>query len=120
MAGGLAKENIGMAGHTNFRDVSAARGNPEREARVAQIKAAMEDAIALAAVRQSRGVTQNAVAAILGTTQGNVSQMERRTDLYLSSVRDYIEALGGSLEVSAVFPDGERFELDGRVQAAAN
>jgi hypothetical protein len=38
-------------------------------------------------------------------SQGQVSQIERRDDLYLSTLRDYVEALGGTLEVAAVFDD---------------
>jgi hypothetical protein len=100
-----------MPGHTKFSDVAASRGNPEREARVAEIKQAMDVAIALAALRQARGATQGVIASALGTTQGNISQMEHRGDLYLSSLREYVEALGGQLVVEAEFPDGERLPV---------
>jgi len=48
-----------------------------------------------------------ALANALDTTQSGVSRIEHQTDLYLSTLRSYIEAMGGSLEVSAVFPDGK-------------
>jgi transcriptional regulator with XRE-family HTH domain len=78
---------------------------PERRARLDTIKAAMIDAERLAAVRARRGMTQVELAAALGRSQGQVSQIERRDDLYLSTLRAYVEALGGTLEVAAVFDD---------------
>jgi hypothetical protein len=39
--------------------------------------------------------------------QGNISKLEQRTDTYLSTLRSYIEAMGGSLEMRAFFPDGD-------------
>jgi transcriptional regulator with XRE-family HTH domain len=65
----------------------------------------MEDAVALAELRQSRHITQIDLAAELGITQGNVSRMEKRSEIYLSTLRSYIEALGGHLEITAVFDD---------------
>jgi len=38
--------------------------------------------------------------------QGNISRLEKRTDMYLSTLRRYVEAMGGVLEIRAVFPDG--------------
>ena len=39
-------------------------------------------------------------------TQAAVSQMEHRTDLYLSTLENFVEAMGGHLEIYAAFPDG--------------
>jgi hypothetical protein len=75
------------------------------DANVAEYRRAAEDAIALAELRKSRDVTQIALAAQLGITQGNVSRIEGRSELYLSTLRSYIEALGGHLEIAAVFGD---------------
>jgi len=61
----------------------------------------------LGEMRRAMEMTQEEIAAILGTTQANVSQMERRTDMYLSTLRQYVEALGGELEITARFPNGE-------------
>jgi hypothetical protein len=44
-------------------------------------------------------------AELLGISQGNVSRLEGRSDVYLSTLRSYIEALGGHLEIAAVFDD---------------
>lgn len=81
---------------------------PDQEAAAAESVAALRDALALADIRTGKGITQVELASRLGTTQGNVSALERRGDLYLSSLRDYVEALGGRLEISAVFDEEER------------
>jgi DNA-binding Xre family transcriptional regulator len=83
----------------------ASRRDPNHAANVAEYRRAMEDAVALAKLRQSRNVTQVDLAAELGITQGNVSRMETRSEIYLSTLRSYIEALGGRLEITAVFDD---------------
>jgi DNA-binding Xre family transcriptional regulator len=70
---------------------------------VIQRQQAMEDALALAELRQSRHVTQIRLAEELGISQGNVSRLEGRSDVYLSTLRSYIQALGGQLEITAVF-----------------
>lgn len=79
---------------------------PERRARIDAIKSAMDEGDRLFAVRKGRGITQAVLAQRLGISQGNVSELERRDDVYLSTLRGYVEALGGRLEVAAVFDDG--------------
>jgi hypothetical protein len=61
-------------------------------------------------LRESREVPQEELAKSLDVSQAHVSQTERRGDLRLSTLRGYIEALGGELVVSAKF-DGERIDL---------
>lgn len=58
-------------------------------------------------MRQARRMTQEELAMSLGTSQASVSKMERRTDLYLSTLRRYIEAMGGELVLLARFRDGD-------------
>ena len=79
--------------------------DPERRARVDEHKRAMKDAIALHEARAERRLTQGDVAAVLDVTQANVSRIERQDDLYLSTLEEYVAALGGRLEFHAVFPD---------------
>jgi hypothetical protein len=45
-------------------------------------------------------------AEVLEMDRGNIAKLEKRTDMYLSTLRSYVEAMGGALEISAVFPDG--------------
>ncbi len=81
------------------------RAKPERARRVAEHKRAILDALALAEAREGRNVTQKELAEILGVTQANISRIEREDDVYLSTLRKYVEALGGHLEIAAVFPE---------------
>jgi DNA-binding XRE family transcriptional regulator len=84
-----------------------AKVDPVRRARIATYKRAMEDAVTLAELRAQRGVTQQGVAQALGVTQANISRIEHEEDLYLSTLRSYVAALGAELEITAVFPDGK-------------
>jgi DNA-binding XRE family transcriptional regulator len=91
-----------------FAELAAkAKADPVRRERIATYKRAMLDAIALADLRAQRGITQQDVAGKLGVTQANISRIEHEEDLYLSTLRSYVAALGGELEVNAVFADGK-------------
>ena len=67
-------------------------------------------AIRLNQMRRHRELTQVSLANRLGIDQGSVSRLEKQTDMHLSTLRAYIEAAGGRLEVQAVFP-GETISL---------
>ena len=56
-------------------------------------------------IRKARECSQTELAQKMGMNQGDLSKFERRTDMYLSTVRQYVEALGGTLELVANFPD---------------
>ena len=58
-------------------------------------------------LRQARELSQVKLAQALNVNQAAVSKMEHRTDMYISTLRDYIRAMGGDLEIVARFPDGE-------------
>ena len=64
-------------------------------------------------LRKARRMTQASVAAELGINQENVSRLERRSDFLLSSLRSYIEAMGGKLQLVAEFPDRQPVSIDG-------
>ena len=55
----------------------------------------------------ARYLTQQQLAKTLEMTQAAVSQLEQRTDIYLSTLENFVEAMGGRLEMYAVFPDGK-------------
>lgn len=57
-------------------------------------------------LRAARQLTQESLAKSLGINQAAVSKMERRTDMYISTLREFVAALGGELEITARFPDG--------------
>jgi transcriptional regulator with XRE-family HTH domain len=61
-------------------------------------------------LRRARRISQEALAETMQTTQAHVSRLERRADLYISTLRRYVEALGGELRIVATFgkkPSGE-------------
>jgi hypothetical protein len=60
----------------------------------------------LSELRAARQLTQESLAKSLGINQAAVSKMERRTDMYISTLRQFVVAMGGELEITARFPDG--------------
>lgn len=84
---------------------------PEVIERAARKTEAMLAAIELDELRRQRSLTQEQLAERLGIRQSNVSKLERRADIHVSTLRDVIEAMGGELRLTARFPDGE-FELN--------
>jgi len=71
------------------------------EARAREIRA---EELSLQELRKALRCSQETVAEILGVKQAEISKMERRTDMYLSTLRRYIEAMGGQLDLVASFP----------------
>lgn len=63
--------------------------------------------LTLQELRKRQKVTQEDIAKLLGINQENVSRMERRENIRLSTLKDYIEALGGEVQIQAVFPDNQ-------------
>jgi transcriptional regulator with XRE-family HTH domain len=63
-------------------------------------------AMPLDALRDAKQLTQVQMAQLLKISQGAVSKVERRTDMFVSTLRNYVRAIGGDLEIRAVFPDG--------------
>lgn len=60
--------------------------------------------VRLAELRQALELTQQEVADALGRNQSAVAALEKRTDMLLSTLRKYVEAMGGQLEVVATIP----------------
>jgi len=58
-------------------------------------------------LRQAKALSQATLAEMLHVNQAAISKMERRTDMYISTLRNYIRAMGGELEIIATFPDGQ-------------
>ena len=79
----------------------------EAEARIKRDVSEELGRLPLAEVRKARLMTQNRLAELLQVNQGAISKLEKRSDMYLSTLRSYIEAMGGQLELRAVFPNGE-------------
>ena len=94
-----------MAGRNAFRDLTD-DFTPERRARVEARKAALREAMPLHELRKARAMTQEAVGEALNVNQPAVAKLERRTDMYVSNLRAFIEAMGGKLNIVAEFPQG--------------
>ena len=95
-----------MSGRKSFRDLAAqVTATPEGRARVDEYRRLMDAIVSLYRLREQRGLTQIDLAKQLDVTQGNVSRVENASDLYVSTLARYVEALGGHLELNAVFPD---------------
>jgi transcriptional regulator with XRE-family HTH domain len=69
--------------------------------------AAMTIKIRLQALRKARHFTQTDMAAAMSVEQGSVSKLEHRDDMYVSTLRQYVRALGGELKLIASFPDAD-------------
>jgi transcriptional regulator with XRE-family HTH domain len=80
--------------------------SPEARKRVEERAKAEYQALALSELREAQDLTQVQLAEKLGIDQGAVSKIERRTDMYLSTLRNVIQAMGGQLELTACFPTG--------------
>lgn len=62
-------------------------------------------------LRKARELTQSKIAEELHIGQGDVSKLERRTDMYVSTLTSYLQAVGADLEIRAVFPDGRAVKI---------
>jgi len=91
---------------TKFRTLRE-KMDPERQERIRKRTEELLAELPLQELRQARALSQQELAEVLGLNQATVSKLERRTDMYLSSLRRFVEAMGGELEISASFPDGK-------------
>ena len=95
--------------HKKIKSLSANR-RKKIEARAAELIA---EEMSLRDLRKALTLTQKRIAETLGIGQDSVSRLEKRSDLLLSTLRSYIEAMGGRLSLIAEFPDREPISLSG-------
>ena len=88
-----------------FADLRA-QMSPESRARAEVRAQAMLAEMPLNELRQARGLSQKMLAEVLHIQQPAIAKIEKRTDMYISTLRSHIEAMGGELDVVARFPDG--------------
>lgn len=87
-------------------DLLKSRISQERKAKIDErIKEALAE-MPLAELRQARRLTQEQIARSMKVKQASISKMEGQTDMYISTLRKYISAMGGELEIIAKFPEG--------------
>jgi DNA-binding XRE family transcriptional regulator len=63
-------------------------------------------AMPLQELRHARKLSQEQLAEVLHVKQASISKLERRSDMYISTLRNFIRAMGGELEINAIFPEG--------------
>jgi len=88
-----------------FRELEAKMA-PEARARAEAKAKKMLAEMPLDELREARAMTQVHLAKILGVNQAAVSKLERRTDMYVSTLQDFVKAMGGELKITARFPEG--------------
>jgi predicted transcriptional regulator len=93
-----------MTGHRPFRELTKGF-TPARRARAAAKAAALREEMTLEELRKARDLSQEEIAQALAVGQPAVAKLEKRTDMHISNLRRYVEALGGKLEITARFPD---------------
>ena len=85
---------------------------PERRAKIEHLtEELVEEVATLRELRKKQKLTQADMAQLLGIKQENVSRLERRNNIHLSTLKDYIHALGGKLHLIVEFPNQEPIEI---------
>lgn len=98
-----------MSGHRPWSEIRR-QGSPEEEAEIAAEVRALLRENALSQLRRRKEISQQELAAALGVSQTRVSNIERADEPQITTMRRFIEALGGELIVQARI-DGETFDL---------
>ncbi len=80
---------------------SSARARSDEKARILIAEMPLHE------MRVARDLTQEHLAKLLKVKQASVSKLERRADMYVSTLRNFVRAMGGDLEITARFPDGD-------------
>jgi hypothetical protein len=101
-----------MTGRHNFDQLRAGL-SAESQAKAAALTDAMEQELSLAELRRARAMTQEQLAADLHVGQASIAKLERLTDMYLSTLRRFVEAMGAELDIVARFPDQSQVRLRG-------
>lgn len=105
---------------TNKWSTLKASMSPEAQTRVdARVRETLA-AMPLAEIRKAIGMTQTEIAGSLDVAQGSISKIENQADMYISTLRKYVQALGGELHLTAEFPDGRTMEIDRFTELAAS
>src|SRR6266481_6788850 len=88
----------------NFNSLRA-KMSPTAQERSRLLAAKYRSGMALDELRQAREMTQVHLAKILGVNQAAVSKLERRADMYVSTLQSFVKAMGGELKIMARFPE---------------
>ncbi|MGI8552322.1 MAG: hypothetical protein ACR2PL_16280 [Dehalococcoidia bacterium] len=99
-----------MSGHTNFQVLQQEldeklRADPERRARVEQLKHVNDSVLNITRLREAQGVAPEAIMKAWETAQECGGRATQSGSIYLATIGAYVAALGGNLQLTAVFPD---------------
>lgn len=89
----------------NFKELQA-KMPPQAHAEAVREASQLLAEMPLQQLREARKLTQESLSKTLGVRQATISKLEHRTDMYISTLASFIRAMGGELEIRAVFPDG--------------
>ncbi len=89
----------------NYKELQAKMDPADRADNARRVRDELQR-MALDELRRAKQLTQADMAEMLDVPQSSISRIEQRADMYLSTLRDYVHALGGVLQIQAVFPDG--------------
>jgi DNA-binding XRE family transcriptional regulator len=101
----IEKSDKGEQMARNFRELEAKMSPGSRARSDARAQKMIAD-MALDELREAREMTQVHLAKILGVNQAAVSKLERRADMYVSTLQSFVKAMGGELKITARFPEG--------------
>jgi transcriptional regulator with XRE-family HTH domain len=79
----------------------------ESRARIQKRIVDISGEMALQEVRQAMELTQQQIAHTLSMNQAAISKLEHQSDMYISTLRKFLSAMGGNLRIVASFPEGE-------------
>ncbi len=105
----------------NFKELRGGMSAAAKAASAVEHRRLVEE-MSLLQLRKARELTQTRIADELHMGQGDVSKLERRTDMYVSTLASYLQAVGADLEIRAVFPDGRAVKItqfSGRIDIAS-
>ena len=94
----------------NFSQLRNGMSAQARAASAVEHRRLVEE-MSLHQLRKARELTQTKIAGELHIGQGDVSKLERRTDMYVSTLASYLQAVGADLEIRAIFPDGRAVKI---------
>lgn len=98
---------------TTLREKLASLPIERREKIEAKAQQMIAEEMSLRSLRKAKLLTQEKVAELLDIRQENVSRIEKRADLLISTLRDYVGSMGGELRLIVEFPDYPPIELSG-------
>ena len=102
---------------TTLKETMSRLAPDRRERMEAETERLYREYLTLQDLRKAKALTQTQLAETLGIRQSTVAQMEKRNDLLISTLRGYVEAMGGRLDLVVAFPDRVPVHLGGLGEA---